>query len=71
MKMSLAIVSVIALLPITGFCLFGFMATFEPTDRPEFFMAFRIGHGVVGFGCLGGVVGLIWWAMFSRHIPRA
>ena len=43
MKLVLAIFATGILLPITAFCVFGFMATFEPTDRPEVFMAFRIG----------------------------
>lgn len=69
MKLFLAVIAAILLLLIAAFCVFGFMATFEPTDRPEVFMAFRIAYGVVGIGCLGGVVGLIWWAFQSPRIP--
>ena len=47
------------LLPIVAFCLFGFAATFEPTNRPGVFRAFRIGYAVVGLGCLAGVVTLV------------
>lgn len=54
MKTLVAIVAAILLL--AGVCVFGFMATFEPTDRPEVFMAFRIGYGVVSVGCLVAVV---------------
>ena len=71
MKLILAIIAAIILLPIAAFCVFGFMATFEPTDRPEVFMAFRIGYGVVGVGCLVAVVGLIGWALHSPRIPGA
>jgi hypothetical protein len=71
MKTLLAIVAAILLLPIAAFCVFGFMATFEPTDRPEVFMAFRIGYGVAGVACLAGVVGLIWWTFLSRRISGA
>ncbi len=56
MKLILAIVAPIILLPVAAFCVFGFMATFEPTDRPEVFTAFRIGYGVVGVGCLIAVL---------------
>lgn len=56
MKIVLAIVASILLLSISAFCVFGFLATFEPTDRPEAFKAFRIGYGVVGVGCLFGIV---------------
>ncbi len=54
-----AILGVVVLLPIAAFCLFGFAATFEPTNRPGVFWAFRIGYGVVGLGCLAGVVMLV------------
>ena len=60
-----AILGVVVLLPIAAFCLFGFAATFEPTDRPGVFWAFRIGYAVVGLGCLAGVVALI-----ARSIRR-
>ena len=69
MKLILAIVAVVLLLPIAAFCVFGFMATFEPTDRPEVFMAFRIGYGVVGIGSLVTVVALLASAIRSPRIP--
>ena len=53
------IVSSLLLLAVAAFCLFGFLATFEPTDRPGQFLAFRIGYAVVGFGCLAGTVATI------------
>ena len=59
MKTLVAIIAAIMLLPIAAFCVFGFMATFEPTDQPGVFMAFRIGYGVVGVGCLLSIVILI------------
>ena len=58
MKTLVAIVAAVMLLPIAVFCVFCFIATFEPTDRPEVFMAFRIGYGVVGVGCPVAVVAL-------------
>ena len=59
MRVVTAIIGSLILLPIAAFCVFGFMATFEPTDRTVEFMAFRIGYAVIGLGCLGGVVALI------------
>ena len=41
------------------FCVFGFLATFEPTNNPRQFMAFRIGYSVIGLGCIAGVILLI------------
>ncbi|MCA9122917.1 MAG: hypothetical protein H6822_06680 [Planctomycetaceae bacterium] len=53
------ILAALLLLPVATYCVFGFIATFEPTDRPEVFMAFRIGYGVVGGGCLIGLAFVI------------
>ncbi len=47
--------SAIGLLVVGAFCVFGFMATFEPTNEPSRFMAFRVGYAVIGLGCLAGV----------------
>ena len=55
MKILIAILGSLLLLAIAAFCAFGFMATFEPTDRTAEFLAFRIGYAVVGLGCLVGV----------------
>ena len=59
MKIILAIIGSLLLLSIAAFCLFGFLATFEPTDTPGQFMAFRIAYGVIGIGCLAGIVALV------------
>ena len=59
MKLILTIVASLVLLAIAAFCVFGFLATFEPTDKPEMFLAFRIGYAVVGIGCLVGTIALI------------
>ena len=59
MRVIIAIVGSLILLPIAAFCVFGFMATFEPTERTVEFMAFRIGYTVIGLGCLAGIVFLI------------
>ena len=54
MKLFIAILASLFLLAIAAFCVFGFMATFEPTDRTVQFMAFRIGYAMVGVSCLVG-----------------
>ena len=59
MKLLVAILGSLILLAVAAFCAFGFMATFEPTDRATEFLVFRIGYAVVGIGCLVGVVLLI------------
>jgi hypothetical protein len=44
------VVGAVFLLAVTAFCVFGFLATFEPAD----FVAIRIVYCVVGVGCLTG-----------------
>jgi hypothetical protein len=61
-----AILKSLVLLAVAGFCGFGYLATFEPTDRPGVFMAFRIGYAVIGIGSLAGIV-----AVITRHVRRA
>ena len=59
MKQLVAIFGSLLLLAVTAFCLFGFIATFEPTDHTTQFMAFRIGYAVVGGCCFVGMRFLI------------
>ena len=56
MKLLLAIVGSLLLLAVASFCVFGFLATFEPTDNTWQFMAFRVGYSVVGLSCIAGVI---------------
>ncbi len=42
MKILMAILGFLVLLAIAAFCVFGFFATFEPTDKAIPFLAFRI-----------------------------
>ena len=63
MKRFVAILGSLLLLAVAAFCGFGFLATFEPTDNVTQFMAFRIGYGLIGIGCLGGVGFLIGTAL--------
>ena len=67
MKILVAIVGSLLLLAVAAFCAFGFMATFEPTDRTAEFLAFRIGYAVIGVGCFIGVVVLLVRAIGKRH----
>jgi hypothetical protein len=66
MRLLVAILGSLFLLAVAGFCVFGFLATFEPTDRTAEFLAFRIGYGVVGIGCLIGIAVLLVKAMTNR-----
>ena len=59
MRIIIAIATSLILLPIAAFCVFGFMATFEPTRTPGVFLVFRFGYAVIGLGCLAGDVVLI------------
>jgi len=65
MKLLVTILGSLLLLTIVAFCVFGFMASFE--DRTAEFIAFRIGYGVIGVGCLVGVGLLIFRAMSQRN----
>ena len=55
MKLIVASLGSLLLLAVAAFCVFGFLATFEPTDNAAQFMAFRIGYSVIGLGCVVGV----------------
>ncbi len=59
MKLLLAIVGSVLLLCLAAFCMFGFLATLEQTNKPGLFIAFRIGYSVVGIACLAGVILLL------------
>jgi hypothetical protein len=59
MKLLLALIGSVLLLAVASFCLFGFLATFEPTDRTVQFWVFRIGYAVVGLGSIAGTIALI------------
>ena len=65
MKLFVAIFGSLLLLALAAFCLFGFLATFEPTTNTTQFMVFRISYVVIGVGCLAGIGLLI--AKASRH----
>jgi len=52
MKFLVAALGSLLLLAVAAFCVFGFLATFEPTSNA---MVFRIVYTVIGLGCLVGV----------------
>jgi len=53
----------VVMLMLAGFCVFGFLASFEPTDNA---MVFRIGYAVMGVSCLAGSGGLIVSVIHNR-----
>ena len=69
MKLLVTILASLFLLAVFAFCVFGFMATFEPTDRTAEFFAFRIGYAVVGVGCVIGLGVLLVKAMGKPNEP--
>ena len=56
MKLLAAIIAAIMLLGIAAFCVYGFMATFEPIDNATTVWVFRIGYSVVGIACVAGAL---------------
>jgi hypothetical protein len=54
MKLFVAIFASLLLMAVAAFCVFGFLATFEPTSNTTRFMAFRTGYTVIGLGCVVG-----------------
>ena len=65
MNKVIRIIGVLALLALLAFCVFGFMATFEPLDASTQ-LTWRVVYGLAGLACLGGI------ALLSRarkHSP--
>ena len=56
------ILIILVLLPILGFCGFGFLATFEPPEPGTSFLSWRIGYIVAALLCILG----IGWALFAK-----
>jgi hypothetical protein len=52
------ILIIIVLLPILAFCVFGFLATFEPGSD----LRWRIGYAIGGFICLAGIA----WTIIAK-----
>lgn len=64
MKLFVAILASLLLLAVAAFCVFGFLATFEPTDNA---LVFRVGYTVIGIGSIAGVILLFVSLMFPRN----
>ena len=56
MKLVVTVLGSLLLLAISAFCVFGFLATFEPTDNA---LIFRVGYILIGLSCLVGIGFLI------------
>ena len=52
------IIGALALLAVAGFCVFGFMATYEYSDAAKR-LPWQIGYGAIGLVCLFGVAMLL------------
>lgn len=57
MKHLLKFILVAICLPIAAFCVFGFLATFEPGPRGAIF--FRVVYGAIGLGCIGTIFAVV------------
>ena len=53
-KQSLRVLAELALFVVLVFCIFGFVATLQPTAAPS--LPWQIGYCLVGVICLGGIV---------------
>lgn len=51
MAQVLRLVGGMGLLVVAGFCLFGFMAAFEPGSDP--WHVFKLGYAAIALGCVG------------------
>ena len=62
------IILAVLLLAVATFCLFGFIATFEPSDRN--LLVWRIGYGTIALGSLVLAVWLLWlaWSRWTIKI---
>lgn len=58
MNITLKIIGSLALLAVLAFCVFGFMATFEPLDASTQ-LTWRVIYGLAGLASVGGIVFLL------------
>ena len=65
MNLFLRILLTAALAGVFLFCIFGFLATFEPGEASTM-MAFRVGYGIAGVLALFGLV-TVWRRKQNRH----
>jgi hypothetical protein len=55
MKTLVRILASLPLLAIAGFCVFGFLASFEPGNG----MQWKVGYAALGWGCVAGAIALL------------
>jgi hypothetical protein len=55
------VVTMVVVLIVLAFCVFGFVATFEPMDATKQW-SWRAVYGIIGVACVGGYV----WAVRAR-----
>lgn len=58
MQTFVRILAALALLGVTGFCLFGFMATYEYSDAAKR-LPWQTGYGLLGLVCLAVTASLL------------
>ena len=58
MQILARIIGALALLAMTGFCVFGFMATYEYSETAKR-LPWQMGYGALGLVCLSGAVMLL------------
>jgi hypothetical protein len=64
-KMMFRLLRSLILVGILSFCVFGFMATYEPLDR-SVQLTWRLIYGIAGVACIGGLI-FIWQLSESRR----
>jgi len=70
MPVIVRIIIALALIPVLGFCIFGFLATFEPLDAATQ-LRWRLAYGVAGMLCLAGLVLLALPRRYGRSGSRS
>jgi hypothetical protein len=59
MKPQIALIISVILLGVAAFCVFGFLATFEPSNIPGLNFAFRVGYVVLGIACVSTAIAFV------------
>jgi Na+/proline symporter len=59
------LISTVALLCVSAFCVFGFLASFEPGNG----LLWKVGYGVLGCGCLTSAIRLLLWRRDNKAPP--
>lgn len=59
MKWVSALALAVALLAVAAFCLFGFLATYEPPAHPTLNLTFRFAYALLGAAAAAGALGTL------------